>query len=143
MEMSDVRHARSRMTAIATITAAALLVGACSHMPRMPWQKEPPPPPQPVEELVEMAVDGTPTHAFMQYWKRNTLVLDMQGAASTGSMLLKPREGTAWPVRIAFRIVPGSIGQLEVRAEQRVLIPVTTEGTTPVDLELAPGVYSP
>jgi hypothetical protein len=31
---------------------------------------------------------------------------------------------------------------MEVRADQRMIIPVTREGTAPVDIELLPGVYS-
>jgi hypothetical protein len=38
--------------------------------------------------------------------------------------------------------MPGSIGLLEVRGDQRMLIPVTREGTQVVDLELVPGVYT-
>ena len=121
------------------LTATALLLAGCGSMP---WGKTPPQPPVPVTELVELASDGTPTHAFNQYWKRNTLVLDMQGAATQGSIVLKRREGAKWPVRIAFRVTPGSIGLLEVRGDQRMLIPVTRDGTQAIDLELVPGVYT-
>jgi hypothetical protein len=44
-------------------------------------------------------------------------------------------------VRIAFRVTPGSIGVLEVRGEERMVMPVAQEGGQPIDLELAPGVY--
>lgn len=121
------------------VAATVLLLAGCGSMP---WGKKPPQPPVPVTELVELAADGTPTHAFNQYWKRNTLVLDMQGAATQGSIVLKRREGAKWPVRIAFRVTPGSVGLLEVRGDQRMLIPVTREGTQAVDLELVPGVYT-
>ena len=79
--------------------------------------------------------------AFPQYWKGNTLVVDMRPAGGQGSAVLKPREHTTWPVRIAFRVSPSQFGALEVRAAQRVVIPITTTGTKPVDLELAPGVF--
>jgi len=95
-----------------------------------------------VSELLEMAEDGTRTYAFPQYWKRNTLVLDLQGAASAGKLVLKPREGAGWPMRLAFRVRPGTLGLIEVRAEQRMLIPVTREGSKAVDIELLPGVYT-
>ena len=108
----------------------------------MPWQKSAPPAPESVSELLELATDGTVTQAFPQYWKRNTLVVDMQTAAASGTLILKPREGARWPARLAFRVTPGSIGVLEVRAAQRMLIPVTKEGTKPVDVELIPGVYT-
>ena len=45
-------------------------------------------------------------------------------------------------MRVAFRVTPGTLGLLEVQADQRMLIPVTREGTAPVDLELVPGVYT-
>jgi hypothetical protein len=99
---------------------------------------------QAVNELQELASDGTPTQAFPQYWKRNTLVIDLQSAAPGGGTLtLKPREGTKWPVRLAFRVMPGTMGLLEVQADQRLLMPVAREGSKAVDLELVPGVYSP
>jgi hypothetical protein len=127
------------MKPLLALIAAAVILAGCGMMP---WGKKPPQPPLPVTELVELASDGTPTHAFNQYWKRNTLVLDMQGAATQGSIVLKRRDGAKWPVRLAFRVTPGSIGLLEVRGDQRMLIPVTREGTQAVDLELVPGVYT-
>ena len=78
-----------------------------------------------------------------QYWKRNTLVLDMRAVRGTGSVELKPRDGTTWPVRLALRVQPGAVGQFEVRADQRVIIPVVGGGSQPLDLELPPGVYGP
>jgi hypothetical protein len=44
-------------------------------------------------------------------------------------------------VRIAFRVTPGSIGVLEVRGEERMVMPVAQAGGQPIDLELAPGIY--
>ncbi len=125
-----------RATVVATLACG---LAACGHMP---WQKSAPPAPESVSELLELATDGTVTQAFPQYWKRNTLVVDMQTAAASGTLILKPREGARWPARLAFRVTPGSIGVLEVRAAQRMLIPVTKEGTKPVDVELIPGVYT-
>jgi hypothetical protein len=73
---------------------------------------------------------------------RNTLVVDLQGASGSGSVTLKPREHTMWPVRIAFKVMPGSIGELEVRARQRLVLPVTPAGAKPIVLELSPRVYT-
>jgi hypothetical protein len=95
-----------------------------------------------VHELVVTSPDGASQLDFPQYWKRNTLVLDLQGVSGTGGIVLRPRAGTTWPVRLALRVRPGSIGQLEVRADQRVVLPITPEGTKAADLELAPGVYT-
>ena len=46
-------------------------------------------------------------------------------------------------MRIALRVKPGSVGLLEVQADQRMILPVSREGDKPVDLELVPGVYTP
>jgi hypothetical protein len=127
------------MTRTAALAMLALTLCACSHMP---WHKKPAEPPGSVHELLEVAEDGTRTNAFPQYWVRNTLVIDMQGAASAGQFILKPRGGHGWPMRLAFRAKPGTLGLIEVRAEQRMLIPVTREGVAAVDIELAPGVYA-
>ena len=68
-------------------------------------------------------------------------LVDLRLGGGQGSAILEPREHTVWPVRIAFRVLPGQFGALEVRAAQRVVLPITTTGTKPVDLELAPGVF--
>ena len=132
------RQSGFRLAVAAAVCLLALT--ACSYMP---WHKKPPAPPQPVNELVVSGADGAPAQGFPQYWKRNTLVVDLQSASGTGSITLKPGDAGKFPVRVAFRVMPGSIGLLEVQAEQRMLLPVTPTGTKPVDLELVPGVYTP
>jgi hypothetical protein len=107
-----------------------------------PWSAKPAPPLERADELVVTVGESTAVASFPQYWKRNTLVLDLQGVARTGSVVLQPRVTTKWPVRLAFRVMPGQVGALEVRGDQRVVLPVVTEGIKPVDLELAPGVYT-
>jgi hypothetical protein len=79
---------------------------------------------------------------FPQYWKRNTLLVDLSAASGSGSITLKPAEGGSWPVRVAFRVTPGSIGVLDVRAAQRVSLPIAPGSGKPIDLELSPGVYT-
>lgn len=118
-------------------------VAALTGCSLWPWSAQPAGLPVPVNELIESVADGTPTHAFPQYWKRNTLVIDMRAAASAGgSFLLKRPEGGTWPARLALRVMPGSLGLIEVQADQRLLMPVTGDGTQAVDLELVPGVYT-
>jgi len=46
-------------------------------------------------------------------------------------------------VRLAFRVRPGAIASLEVRGEERVILPISTAAGAPIDLELTPGVYTP
>jgi hypothetical protein len=121
------------------IALCLLALTACGHMP---WSKNAATPPEPVQELAITGTDGAPATAFPQYWKRNTLVVDLQSASGSGSVTLKPGEAKKWPVRIALRVRPGTVGLLEVQADQRMILPVAREGDKPVDLELVPGVYS-
>ena len=122
------------------IALCLLALTACGHMP---WSKKAAALPQPVQELTVTGADGAPATAFPQYWKRNTLVVDLQSASGSGSVTLKPGESAKWPVRIALRVKPGTVGLLEVQADQRMILPVAREGDKPVDLELVPGVYTP
>jgi hypothetical protein len=120
------------------------------HWPHwsLPWQRHPAPAAAPVHELDIRAGAGAPdgagaASAFPQYWKRNTLVVDLAAASGTGDITLQPAVGTSWPVRLALRVTPGSIGILSVHGDQRLVIPVTPAAGRPVDLELASGVYGP
>jgi len=125
----------------AVLLAALLTIAGCSHLPHLhwPWQK-PPASPEVVHELVITSAEGAET-PFPQYWKGNTLVVDLRPGGAQGTAVLKPREHTVWPVRIAFRVLPGQFGVLEVKANQRAVLPITASGTKPVDLQLAPGVF--
>jgi hypothetical protein len=127
------------MLTAACALALAFTLAACSHMP---WSKKAPAAPEAVNELAVTGADGAPAQGFPQYWKRNTLVVDLSGASGSGALVLKPGASGKWPVRVAFRVAPGSIGLLEVQADQRMLLPVAREGAKPVDLELVPGVYT-
>jgi hypothetical protein len=91
----------------------------------------------------ELDVSGAAGAAYPQYWMRNTLLLDLSAASGSGSITLRPASAYGWPVRLAFRVTPGAIGVLEVRAAQRTSLPIASAGGRPVDLELAPGVYTP
>lgn len=132
----------------------ALLTGGCGHMPALhwphwswPWHRHPPPVAAPVHELDISTAAGAPgggaSSAFPQYWKRNTLVVDLTSASGTGGITLQPAAGTTWPVRLAVRVTPGAIGVLSVRGDQRLVVPVTPGAGRPIDLELTPGVYGP
>ena len=79
--------------------------------------------------------------SWPQFWQRNDVVLDMSGLAGTGSAVVMPRTGLAWPVRVALRVTPGAIGEIEVRGAQRFIVPMTATGAGAVDVELPPGVY--
>ena len=124
--------------------AALLTLAGCSHMPHLhsPFAHKPPPPPEVADDLVLAPQEGTASVSFPQYWKRNAIVIDLATASGTGGIVVKPKDGATWPVRLALRVKPGSVGQLEVDADQRVILPIIAEGAQPVDLELSPGVYS-
>jgi hypothetical protein len=132
---------RARGYAVRGTALALLLVvtGACSHL-HSPWHHGPPPPPVPVHEV---DLTGTGAEGFPQYWKRNTLLIDLSAAAGSGAVSVKPVAGTTWPVRVAFRVRPGAIAALEVRGEQRMSLPISAAAGAPIDLELPPGLYTP
>jgi hypothetical protein len=135
---------------LALIVACTLAVTACSsiRMPNIwPFHKKAKPVPEAVLELNLVNADGS-TANFPQYWKRNTLVIDLSGAGgggmgATGGFAARLPEETTWPVRVAVRVRPGSVGQIEIQGEERSVLPVSSEGTAAIDLELAPSVYTP
>ncbi len=133
---------KSRLVLVA---ACCLALAACSSlsMPKIwPFYKKPKPGPEAVSELNLVNADGS-TATFPQYWKRNTLVIDLSGVGGQGSVAARLPEETTWPVRVAVRVRPGSVGQLEVQGEERNVLPVTAEGADLVDIELAPSLYTP
>jgi hypothetical protein len=121
----------------ATVLAVALSAAGCGHWP---WHRAPPAAPVPVHEL---DVEGANATAFTQYWKRNTLLVDLSSASGSGSITLKPTAGSTWPVRVGIRVSPGTIGVLEVRGAQRTSLPIESAAGPPIDLELAPAIYPP
>jgi len=130
----------------AVVAGAMIALGGCSHIPGSQltslWHHQDVPAPQAVHE-VTIESGGTTGASFPQYWKRNTLLIDLQGASGSGHVVLRPIPAMGWPVRLAFRVMPGQFGELEVRADERVILPITAQGAKPVDLELSPGVYTP
>ena len=133
---------RSSVAARATVLALTLAAAGCSHLsaPRWPWQRASAPAPGPVQAHV-FDISGPGAVSFPQYWKRNTLVVDLSSASGSGSITLRPSAGN-WPIRLAFRVTPGAIGQLEVHADERTTLPITPSGGKPIDLEIALGVYT-
>jgi hypothetical protein len=112
-------------------------------MPKIwPFYKKPKPVPEAVNELTLVNADGSAA-SHPQYWVRNTLVIDLTGAAGQGGVTARLPEESTWPVRVAVRVRPGSIGQIEVQAEERNILPVTPEGAKPVDIELSNSLYTP
>ena len=130
------------MSRLALIAVVSVFVAGCS-MPRIwPFHKKAKPVPEAVHELDLVNADGTPS-SFPQYWKRNTLVIDLTSASGSGTVAARlPAEAT-WPVRVAVRVQPGSVEQLEIVGEERSVLAVSREATLPLDLEFEPSVYRP
>jgi hypothetical protein len=133
------------MMTAATAAACTLALTACGslHMPKIwPFHKKQKAGPEAVNELTLVNADGSGA-SYPQYWKRNTLVIDLTGVSGQGGFAARLPEESTWPVRVALRVQPGSVGQLEVQAEARNILPVTNQGVKPVDIELSPSLYSP
>jgi hypothetical protein len=132
---------KSRLPLIAGLSLGlGLQLSACSTPKIWPFYKKPKPAPEVVHELDLVNADGTPA-TYPQYWKRNTLVIDLSGVSGSGAVAAKLPEQTPWPVRVAIRVRPGSVEQVEVQGEERSVLTVAREGVAPLDLELAPSVY--
>jgi hypothetical protein len=141
--MTRTDRPRARRAASTALAAIWLTMAAgCGHLPTLhwPWHGAPAEAPLVVHELVITTAAGAAAE-YPQFWKRNTLMVDLRPGGASGSIVMKPREHTSWPVRLGFRMLPGQFGTLEVRANQRVVLPITSAGSQPVDLELAPGVF--
>jgi hypothetical protein len=125
------------------LVALTLALSACGTMSKMwPFGKKPKPGPEIVNEVELVNADGTPA-SYPQYWQRNTLIIDLTGVSGTGNVAARLREQSTWPVRVAVRVRPGSVQQVEVRGEERNVLPVTPEGSKPIDLEFVPSLFRP
>jgi len=119
------------------------LLAGCSSMSKLwPFHKKEKPAPEAVHEVELVNADGSAA-SYPQYWKRNTLVIDLSGVSGVGSVAARLPADTTWPVRVAVRVRPGSVEQVEVLGEERNVIAVSREGTLPLDLEFAASVYKP
>jgi hypothetical protein len=129
------------------VVACCLALTACGslHMPKVkvwPFYKKPKPVPEAVHELNLVNSDGSGA-SYPQYWSRNTLVIDLSGVSGEGGVAARLPEETTWPVRVAVRVQPGRVGQLEMQAEERNVVAVSPEGAKPVDIELSSSLYTP
>lgn len=85
-------------------------------------------------------MEGGSTAAVPQSWNRNTLLVDLTHLGGNGAATLAPPPNAGWPVRLAFRVQPGSIASLEVEGAQRVQYTVPTHGAA-MTVQLDPGIY--
>ena len=92
-------------------------------------------------QQVSIVTDASaPAATILQYWDRNTLLLDLSAVGGEGGASITPIKALGWPIRLEFRVRPGSIGRLEVLGAQRVLFAVPAQGA-PLLLKLAPSAY--
>jgi hypothetical protein len=132
---------KPRTAAAVCLLAAGILglAGCASLSAHLPWRHRAPPPPEVATALTVATPEGAAV-SWPQFWLRNDVVLDMSGVAAAGSVVVAPRSGLAWPVRVALRVPTGSVGALDVRGAQRLVVPIAGASST-VDIELPPGVY--
>src|SRR5438552_2324041 len=104
---------------LALLVVACVALSACSTMSKpWPFHQKPKPAPAAVHEVDLVNADGSAA-AYPQLWVRNTLVLDLTGVGGTGAVAARLPEETTWPVRVALRVRPGSVEQVEVLGEER------------------------
>lgn len=128
---------------LAILAACCLGLGACGTMSKLwPFGKKAKAGPEAVQALELVNADGTAA-SYPQYWSRNALVIDLSGIGGSGTVAAKLPAETLWPVRVAVRVRPGSVQQIEIQGEERNVLAVSSDGTKPIDLELAPTVYTP
>jgi hypothetical protein len=118
------------------LAAPCLILSACAL--HWPWQRHPKPPPQAVHYVTVASDGGT----ISEYWDRNTLQFDLSALSGEGRATLSQIKSVGWPIRLEFLVRPGSFGQLEVLATQRVVFEIPPQGKNLI-LKLAPGVYAP
>lgn len=124
------------------LLAGICLLGGCATVrSHWPFHRAAAAAPQPVHELDVQAPADAAMPVVLQFWERNTLVIDLQNVSGSGSVLLTRREGQGWPARLAFRMAPARFEVLEVRGAERVLLPVSA-GAGTVTAELPPHAYN-
>src|SRR5579863_2972502 len=127
--------------------SAALMVLLCAGLAgcamHWPWKHRTRPAPQPVQELTIQAQDAAAAPAqILQFWDRNTLQLDLTAVRGEGSATLTAVAARGWPIRLEFRVQPGSVAHLEVQGRERIVFEVPAQGA-PVTFRLAPDAYVP
>ena len=137
--MHDMRCGRT-CGKLALIAMLSLNLSACAM--HWPWKRRPAPPSQPVQQVTIVPDTSVAATPILQYWDRNTLLLDLTAARGEGSAIVTPIKALGWPRRLEFRVQPGSIGRLEVVGAQRVIFAVPSQGTALL-LRLTPDAYRP
>ncbi|HEY7928602.1 MAG TPA: hypothetical protein VID71_01235 [Steroidobacteraceae bacterium] len=109
----------------------------------LPWHRRPhhaPAAPSAPALAITLEGQAASAAALPQRWQRNTLLLDLTHLPDNGSATLTPPANAGWPVRLAFRVQPGSIGSLTIEGAERVQYTLPAHGPA-MTLQLDPGVY--
>lgn len=120
-----------------------LLLGGCSHVAGWwPWHHKTRAAPESVIVLVPSAVGDGALIPVSEFWDGNALRVELGALSGSGSLQFTRAPRQAWPVRVEFRVLPGSARQLEISAAQRVVFAVPTSGAL-ITFTLPPGAYTP
>ena len=117
------------------------LAGCSTVRDHWPWRHRDPPPPPAVRELQVIVPADAQVPIVLQFWERNTLVVDLTGVAAQGSVELRPGDSGQWPVRLALRFQPGRFEQVEVRGAQRAIYPVTEDRKGNATVQVPAGAH--
>jgi hypothetical protein len=130
---------------VRTLLAVILvcLAGCATVREHLPWRARPAPAPSPVHELQVLVPAEAQMPIVLQFWERNTLVVDLSGVAAQGSVQLRPAAGGQWPIRLALRFQPGRFEAVEVRGAQRAVFPVTDDPKGTATVTVPPAVFAP
>jgi hypothetical protein len=133
---------RNRVSLLGLMACSLALAGCATVKSYWPFGHAAVAAPQPVSELELVApADGT-APVVLQFWERNTLVIDLTGVAASGKAVLARRADQTWPARIALRMLPQRFEAVEVRGAQRVVMPVAATAGAAVTAELPPRAYA-
>ena len=117
------------------------LTGCSTIRDHWPWRHHVAPPPPAVHELQVIVPPDAQVPIVLQFWERNTLVVDLTGVANQGSVELRPGESGAWPTRLALRFQPGRFEAVQIRGAQRVVFPVTDDRKGNATVDVPPAVH--
>jgi hypothetical protein len=136
-----------RLLLLPALVIASLLSGCAGQSSAAakhwytPWRKAAIVSPEAVQELPVEALEGGSPPSLPQYWERNTLRVDLSAVAGSGSARLLPSTVNGWPLRMVFSVRPGSLKQLEVTGEKRVVFNVAEAAGEATVFALGSGAY--
>jgi len=118
------RNCRRGAYLLLALALTGPVTGCATVKSYWPWKAAPAAAPEPVRELAVNVPADAAMPVVLQFWERNTLVIDLQQVPPAGQFTLTREGDRAWPVRIAFRMSPARFETLQVRGAQRVVLPL-------------------